>query len=162
MKKRLLRFIFPGFILAVLPVFTVGSDAPDRMVSSNLLVGLEKQLLKKDDILAGRFPLNTVEGKWTFAAQPNWFAGFTGGELEQKSGADLPGRTDASIREVLKRVATHQVRSLKDGDYTPVSSLQAARMTTCTAAVWFCLPAPKSSGRKPGNSQCGTEGDAPS
>src|SRR5581483_1130705 len=30
---------------------------------------------------------------------------------------DLSGRTDASIREVITRVAHHQIRPLKDGDY---------------------------------------------
>ena len=46
---------------------------------------IEYQLIKKDRIFqkAGKYPEFTVNGKWTFSQdqRPNWFAGFTGGEL---------------------------------------------------------------------------------
>jgi len=46
---------------------------------------IEYQLIKKDRIFqkAGKYPEFTVDGKWTFSMdqRPNWFAGFTGGEL---------------------------------------------------------------------------------
>ena len=46
---------------------------------------IECQLIKKDKIFqqANRYPELTVNGKWTFSQdkRPNWFAGFTGGEL---------------------------------------------------------------------------------
>lgn len=39
------------------------------------------QLIKKDNIFQGRFPINTENGKWVFSQKPNWFSGFTAGEL---------------------------------------------------------------------------------
>lgn len=40
-----------------------------------------EQLIKKDKIINGKFPEFTVEGKWKVSQNPNWFAGFTAGEL---------------------------------------------------------------------------------
>lgn len=39
------------------------------------------QLIAKDNIFQGRFPLYTEGGKWVFDTKPNWFSGFTSGEL---------------------------------------------------------------------------------
>lgn len=39
------------------------------------------QLIRKDNILNGKFPNYTVDGKWNVSEAPNWFAGFTAGEL---------------------------------------------------------------------------------
>src|SRR5438552_2390472 len=44
---------------------------------------------------------------------------------EEARTPDLSGRNDASIREVLKVVSRHQIRPLKDGDYSPADSLTA-------------------------------------
>jgi len=55
-------------------------------MSNKSVVGkIEHQLIKKDKIFqqARKYPEFTVNGKWTFSQdqRPNWFAGFTGGEL---------------------------------------------------------------------------------
>lgn len=39
------------------------------------------QLIKKDKIFNGKFPNYTIEGKWLLSEKPNWFSGFTAGEL---------------------------------------------------------------------------------
>ena len=39
------------------------------------------QLIKKDKIFNGKFPSYTIEGKWLLGEKPNWFSGFTSGEL---------------------------------------------------------------------------------
>ncbi len=39
---------------------------------------------------------------------------------------DFSGKTDASIREVVRLVARHQLHPLKDGDYAPVSTIEQA------------------------------------
>jgi beta-galactosidase len=45
------------------------------------LTKIEDQLLKKDQILKGRFPTTTLKGKWISSEHPNWLSGFLGGEL---------------------------------------------------------------------------------
>ncbi len=42
---------------------------------------IKNQLLKKDDIFNGRWPDYTIDGKWKFRKNVNWFSGFIGGEL---------------------------------------------------------------------------------
>jgi beta-galactosidase len=49
--------------------------------AQDVLKAIGDQLIKKDNILDGRFPKFTVNGKWTFNDKPNWFSGFTCGEL---------------------------------------------------------------------------------
>ena len=49
--------------------------------NDSLLKVIKKQLVQADDSINGRFPEYTVNGKWKCSDQPNWFAGFTGGEL---------------------------------------------------------------------------------
>ncbi len=44
----------------------------------------------------------------------------------QSSAPDLSGKTDESIRNVLRIVARHQIHELKDGDYPAVASLKDA------------------------------------
>ncbi|KAA3614659.1 MAG: glucoronyl hydrolase [Calditrichaeota bacterium] len=48
---------------------------------NNQIEQIKDQLIKKDDIIDGRWPEYTVEGKWKFRKKVNWFSGFTGGEL---------------------------------------------------------------------------------
>lgn len=52
-----------------------------NIFSQSLIDTVGEQLLKKDKIFDGRFPLFTENGKWLFSDKPNWFAGFTSGEL---------------------------------------------------------------------------------
>lgn len=54
------------------------------------------------------------------------FAATFVGAAEPAPATDLSGRTDASIRAVLRVVARHQLRALKDGDYTPPKTPAAA------------------------------------
>ena len=53
--------------------------------NKSTIENIECQLIKKDKIFqqVNRYPEFTVNGKWTFSQgkRPNWFAGFTGGEL---------------------------------------------------------------------------------
>lgn len=49
--------------------------------SAKLVQNIGEQLLKKDNLVKGKFPLYTENGKWVFSDSPNWFAGFTAGEL---------------------------------------------------------------------------------
>lgn len=42
---------------------------------------LQKQLLKKYDLIGNKFPEYTVNGKWKFRNKANWLTGFMGGEL---------------------------------------------------------------------------------
>lgn len=44
------------------------------------------QLLEKYNIVEGKFPEYTVDGKWQFRKDANWFSGFIGGELWQLYG----------------------------------------------------------------------------
>src|SRR4051794_6041398 len=53
---------------------------------------------------------------------------------------DLSGRTDASIREVITRVAHHQIHPVKDGDYTPVDSLKAAEAAQTPEGIAWNYP----------------------
>jgi rhamnogalacturonyl hydrolase YesR len=48
--------------------------------------------------------------------------------------AASPGITDAEIRDVLQRVARHQLRPLKDGDYTPVTASNALELAAAAPA----------------------------
>lgn len=49
--------------------------------STKVVESIGKQLIKKDNIFKGNFPLYTKDGKWIFGKSPNWFSGFTAGEL---------------------------------------------------------------------------------
>lgn len=49
--------------------------------SAKLIQNVGEQLIRKDSLFNGRFPVYTKEGKWVFSNTPNWFAGFTAGEL---------------------------------------------------------------------------------
>jgi len=49
--------------------------------SDSLIQVIKKQLIQVDNIINGGFPLYTQNGKWIVSDKPNWFAGFTGGEL---------------------------------------------------------------------------------
>ena len=64
--------------------------------AQDILKTVGDQLIKKDKIFAGRFPINTVNGKWIFDKKPNWFAGFTSGELWDMY--DLTGNDEFKIR----------------------------------------------------------------
>lgn len=49
--------------------------------SAKLIQNIGDQLIKKDSLFNGRFPVYTKDGKWVLSSSPNWFAGFTAGEL---------------------------------------------------------------------------------
>jgi unsaturated rhamnogalacturonyl hydrolase len=53
---------------------------------------------------------------------------------------DLSGTTDASIRDVITRVAHHQIHELKDGDYTPVDSIEAAKAAKAPEGLMWVYP----------------------
>ncbi len=49
--------------------------------SQSIIDTIGNQSLNKIKIFQNKFPLYTQNGKWITSAQPNWFAGFTSGEL---------------------------------------------------------------------------------
>ncbi|MGE5500234.1 MAG: glycoside hydrolase family 2 TIM barrel-domain containing protein, partial [Syntrophothermus sp.] len=63
--------------LAVLALFLLSACTK----ADDVIKSAGEQLIKKDKILNGRFPVYTDQGKWTFSEKPNWFSGFTAGEL---------------------------------------------------------------------------------
>jgi len=127
MKRIVLSCLLLGLILCLLPSSRSVSAAADKTVTGDLLAALGKQLLKKDDILAGRFPLNTVDGRWTFADQPNWFAGFTGGELWLMS--DM-----TQNEEMRKRALAHADRLLQYASLDNTHDLGFIFLPTCVQA----------------------------
>ena len=68
MKKILLLL----FVAAVISSNTLAAD---------IYKTVGDQLIRKDDIFNGRFPIYTEDGKWIFSQKPNWFSGFVAGEL---------------------------------------------------------------------------------
>ncbi len=64
-----------------LTIFSLCIILNAKAQSDSLLQVIKTQLEKADDIFKGKFPLYTVNGKWKVSDKPNWFAGFTGGEL---------------------------------------------------------------------------------
>ncbi len=79
MEKLTQRFKFsPAIIILIVVCIFIQCSLTD---SQTKLEKIKKQLIKKDNIFAGRFPEYTEDGKWIFSERPNWFAGFTGGEL---------------------------------------------------------------------------------
>lgn len=67
MKKLLILFILIISFVEIKP--------------QSILNEIGSQLIKKDNIFSGRYPLYTENGKWIFSKKPNWFSGFTAGEL---------------------------------------------------------------------------------
>ena len=116
-----------GLVLVSLLFFSSVSAAPDKVVTGDMLAALGQQLLKKDDVLAGRFPLNTVDGRWTFADQPNWFAGFTGGELWLMY--DM-----TKNEEMRKRALAHADRLLQYASLDNTHDLGFIFLPTCVQA----------------------------
>jgi unsaturated rhamnogalacturonyl hydrolase len=53
---------------------------------------------------------------------------------------DLSGQTDASIREVLRVVARHQIHPLKDGQYPSVDTIDAAKAATQPEGIAWSYP----------------------
>jgi len=53
----------------------------DNCLGQDILKIVSDQLIKKDKIINGNFPIYTIDGKWSLSENPNWFAGFTSGEL---------------------------------------------------------------------------------
>lgn len=64
--------------------------------AQDLMKQIGDQLLKKDNLFHGRFPIYTVDGKWIFSEKPNWFSGFTAGELWYLF--DLTGNAEFKMR----------------------------------------------------------------
>jgi unsaturated rhamnogalacturonyl hydrolase len=70
-------------------------------------------------------------------------SGATAGLSAKTLAPDLSGNTDASIREVLRVVARHQLAQfgpLKDGDYTAVDSLAAAEAARKPEGIGWSYP----------------------
>lgn len=63
-----------------------------------------------------------------------------GPALSAATEVDLSGRTDASIREVLRRVAHHHVRPLRDGEYPAGADLAAARRARPPEGMQWTYP----------------------
>lgn len=51
------------------------------LLPQSVLDKVAGQLIAKDNLFQGRFPLYTENGTWVFDTKPNWFSGFTSGEL---------------------------------------------------------------------------------
>jgi len=66
--------------------------------AQDLLKSISDQLIKKDNIIGTKFPSYTENGKWVLSDKPNWFAGFTCGELWYMY--DLTGNEDLKNRAV--------------------------------------------------------------
>jgi beta-galactosidase len=62
-------------LLCLLFLMQLNSNAQD------VLKSISEQLIKKDNIIGTKFPNYTENGKWSLSDKPNWFAGFTCGEL---------------------------------------------------------------------------------
>ncbi len=58
----------------------------------------------------------------------------------QSAPPDLSGRSDASIREVLRVVSRHQLHPLKDGDYPAATTLDAARNAQPPTGILWNYP----------------------
>jgi len=79
MKERSLKFLFnPAILILIISCIFIQCNLSNPQTK---LEKIKTQLIKKDDIFAGRFPEYTEDGEWIFSGKPNWFAGFTGGEL---------------------------------------------------------------------------------
>ena len=52
-----------------------------NVFAQDMLKTVGDQLIRKDKIFNGRFPLYTLNGRWVLDDKPNWFSGFTSGEL---------------------------------------------------------------------------------
>lgn len=65
------------FMLILMILITLSKS----ILSQSIIDTVGEQLIKKDKIFNGRFPLYTENGKWILSDKPNWFAGFTAGEL---------------------------------------------------------------------------------
>jgi rhamnogalacturonyl hydrolase YesR len=59
---------------------------------------------------------------------------------EPPSAPDLSGKSDASIREVITRVAHHQFHPLRDGDYPSVETVVAARAARQPEGIGWDYP----------------------
>jgi unsaturated rhamnogalacturonyl hydrolase len=60
--------------------------------------------------------------------------------VAQETQSDLSGRTDDSIREIIRRVARHQQRELKDGDYPAVQTLAEAAAAKPPEGISWSYP----------------------
>ncbi|MFC1547010.1 glycoside hydrolase family 88 protein [Candidatus Neomarinimicrobiota bacterium] len=102
-----------------------------RSKSDAIIKSVEKQLLAKDDIFqrAGKFPEYTVNGRWNFAQgeRPNWFAGFTGGELWQMY--EITGND-----ELQDRALSHADHLLSHTDLDNTHDMGFIFMPTCVEA----------------------------
>ncbi len=68
-------------------------------ISQTIYDEVGTQLIKKDNIFNGRFPVYTVDGKWIFSEKPNWFSGFTSGELWHMY--DITGKAEYKRRALV-------------------------------------------------------------
>lgn len=80
----------------VLSIVLVSSS----IFSQSLFDIIGNQLLKKEKIFSGRFPVYTQNGKWITCNHPNWFAGFTSGELWYLY--ELTGKDEFKVRALVQ------------------------------------------------------------
>ncbi|HOI28695.1 MAG TPA: glycoside hydrolase family 2 TIM barrel-domain containing protein [Melioribacteraceae bacterium] len=73
MNKKNMKIILPLMIFLIL---CAGNILPQSAISL-----IKDQLIKKQEICQNKFPVYTVDGKWTFNESINWLSGFLGGEL---------------------------------------------------------------------------------
>jgi beta-galactosidase len=92
--------------IALLFILQFNSHAQD------VLKSIGDQLIRKDNILDGRFPKYTVNGKWTFSDKPNWFSGFTCGELWNMY--DITGKEEFKTRALIHSDRLIKYASLDD------------------------------------------------
>jgi unsaturated rhamnogalacturonyl hydrolase len=67
-------------------------------------------------------------------------AGLLRADEKSAAGPDLSGKTDDSIRSVLRVVARHQIQPLKNGDYPAVDSIDAAKAAAQPQGISWNYP----------------------
>jgi beta-galactosidase len=95
--------------------------------AQDVLKSISDQLIKKDNILDGRFPKYTVDGKWNFSDKPNWFSGFTCGELWNMY--DITGK-----EELKKRALIHADNLIKYASLDDTHDLGFIFFNSCVKA----------------------------
>lgn len=94
--RKILNLLFIIFIISKC----------DSDINQTVIEQIKQQLIRKDDIFAGRIPQYTVNGRWIFSQKADWLAGFIGGELwylyEMTGDEELKKRALAHADQVLQ------------------------------------------------------------
>ncbi|MDD5582510.1 MAG: glycoside hydrolase family 2 TIM barrel-domain containing protein [Candidatus Marinimicrobia bacterium] len=69
--------LIAGIVLTVCTLFA----HPTKTITEELIQRIGNQLLFKENIIDGRLPEYTENGRWVFRDKVNWFSGMTAGEL---------------------------------------------------------------------------------